>query len=142
MGRSKIMFKKKKKPNPLSIAEMSGRLRAFIMDSQIQDGHELSVILGCSALSEELQIHEEQESDKRIEKVDYLVPILYAYSHMLSEASVEFQRSNLPEELKALPAEIWQESRKMMEQVTLSALLGTVSQLVDMGLLEIPRKRK
>lgn len=136
------MFKKKKKPNPLSIAEMSGRLRAFIMDSQIQDGHELSVILGCSALSEELQIHEEQESDKRIEKVDYLVPILYAYSHMLSEASVEFQRSNLPEELKALPAEIWQESRKMMEQVTLSALLGTVSQLVDMGLLEIPRKRK
>jgi hypothetical protein len=30
----------------------------------------------------------------------------------------------------------------MMEQVTMSALMGGISQIVDMGLLEIPRKKK
>lgn len=135
------MFKKKKKPNPLSLAEMSGRLRAFIMDSQIQDGHELSVILGCTAISDEVQIREEEESDKRLAKIENLVPLLYAYAHTLSEGAVEMQRSSI-KDIKGIPEEVWWESRKIMEQVSLSALLGTISQLVDMGLLEIPRKRK
>ena len=136
------MFKKKPKANPLSIAEMTARLRSFVMDSQIQDGHELSVILGCSVISEEVQEREEEESDKRLERIEYLVPLLYAYAHMLAEGAVELQRVNLPKDLKDLPDEIWWESRKMMEQVSLSALLGSVSQLVDMGLLQIPRSRK
>lgn len=137
------MFKKKKKEhNVPSIAEISSRLRGFIMDSQIQNGHELSVILGCSNISEELQIHEEQESDKRLEKIAHLVPLLYAYAHTLSEGAVEYQRSNTPEALGELPDELWWESRKMMEQVALSALMGAFSQIIDMDLLKIPKGRK
>lgn len=136
------MFRKKKPKNLASIAEVSARLRGFVLDSQIQDGHELSVILGCSAMSDELQEREEQESDKRVAKIEHLVPLLYAYAHTLSEGAVELQRQGIPEELKALPDEIWWESRKMMEQVSLSALLGSVSQLVDMGLLTIPKRKK
>jgi hypothetical protein len=135
------MFKKKKKNN-LSVSEMTTRLRGFILDSQIMNGHELSVILGCSVISPELQEREEEESDKRIECIDYLVPLLYAYSHTLAEGAVEFQRSNLPKNLKDIPDDIWWESRKMMEQVSLSVLLGAVSQLVDMGLLEVPKRNK
>lgn len=135
------MFKKKPTPAP-TLAELTARLRGFIMDSQIQNGHELSVILGCSAMSEELQVHEEQESDKRLEKISHLVPLLYAYSHTLAEASVEYQRSSLPEELKDLPDEVWWESRKMMEQVSLSVLMGAVSQLIDMKLLNVPKDKK
>ena len=135
------MFKKKPTPAP-SLADLTARLRGFIMDSQIQNGHELSVILGCSAISEELQVHEEQESDKRLEKISHLVPILYAYSHLLAEGAVEYQRSNLPEEVKELPDEVWWESRKMMEQVSLSVLMGAVSQMIDMDLIKIPKGRK
>lgn len=136
------MFNKKKKDAIASLADITTRLRGFIMDSQIQDGHELSVILGCSAISEELQLHEEQESDKRLEKIAHLVPLLYAYAHTLSEGAVEYQRSTSPEELQALPDEIWWESRKMMEQVALSALMGAFSQIIDMGLLRIPKGHK
>lgn len=136
------MFKKKKKTSGPSIAEVTARLRGFIMDSQIQNGHELSVILGCSVLSEELQMHEEQESDKRLDKIEGLVPLLYAYSHTLAEGAVEFQRSNLSEDIKDLPDEIWWESRKMMEQVSLSVAMGAISQLIDMDLLRIPKGRK
>jgi hypothetical protein len=135
------MFLKKKKKN-VTLSDINNRIRGFILDSQIQNAHELSVILGCSIISDEVQEREEEESDKRIEKISYLVPLLYAHVHLLAEGAVEYQKSTLPEELKGLPDEIWMESRKMMEQVALSAIVGSVSQLIDMGLLDIPRKHK
>jgi hypothetical protein len=68
--------------------------------------------------------------------------MLFAHTHLLAEGAVEYQKSNLPTELEAIPEEIWWESRKMMEQVSLSAIMGSISQLIDMGFLEIPRKYK
>lgn len=135
------MFKKKR-PKDVTLGELNSRLRGYILDSQIQNGHELSVLLGCTSLSDEVAEREEEESDKRLERISYLVPLLYAYSHTLSEGAVEYQRQNLPAELKELPDELWTASRRMMEQVTMSALMGAVSQLIDMGLLEVPRKMK
>jgi hypothetical protein len=134
------MFKKKSK-TPTTM-EVTRRIRGFILDSQIQNAHELSVILGCSAISDDVQEREEEESDKRIEKISHLVPFLYAQTHLLAEGAVEYQKSNVTGDLKKIPDEIWWESRKMMEQVSLSAVMGSISQLVDMGLLEIPRKHK
>ena len=136
-------MKRRKKQNDLSLADIATRLRGFVLDSQIQNAHELSVILGCSPLSEELQEKEEEESDARVERIASLIPLLYAHAHVLAEGAVEFQRSNITSEsLKNLPDEMWWESRKMMEQMALSVLLGSVSQLTDMGLIEIPKKRK
>lgn len=138
-----MAFKKKKDlPPSISLAEISNRVRGLILDSQIQHAHELSEILGCAVLSDEVQEREEEESDKRIAKISYLVPLLFTQVHLLAEGAIEFQKGNVPDELEDIPEDIWRESRKMMEQVSLSALLGSVSQLVDMGLLEIPRKYK
>jgi hypothetical protein len=136
-------MRKRKKKEELTLADVTNRLRGFILDSQIQHAHELSVILGCTPLSEELQEKEEEESDNRIEKISTLIPLLYAHAHVLAEGAVEYQRSNVTNEtLKNLPDEMWWESRKMMEQMALSVLLGSVSQLVDMGLLDVSKKRK
>lgn len=137
------MFKRKKAKLPTGgFSEVTSRLRGFIMDSQIQNGHELSLILGCSAISDDVAEKEEEESDKRLERIEFLIPLLYAYSHALAEGAVEYQRENASPEIKELPEDIWRESRRVMEQSTLSALMGGISQIVDMGLLEIPRKRK
>lgn len=135
-------FKKKKKKQDVTLSEVNNRIRGLILDSQIQNAHELSVILGCTAISDEVQEREEEESDKRVEKIAYLIPLLFAHVHLLSEGAVEFQKENLPAGLEAIPDEIWNESRKIMEQVSLSAIMGSISQLIDMGLLEIPRKYK
>lgn len=134
--------KKKKRKSDLTVGDITARLRGFILDSQIQNGHELTEILGCSILSDEVAEREEQESDKRTERIGHLIPLIYAHAHTLAEGAVEFQRSNLTGELKELPDEIWQESRRMMEQVAMSAILGSVSQIVDMGLLDIPKRYK
>jgi len=135
------MFKRKKRPK-LTLADMSSRIRGFILDSQINDAHELSVLLGCSVISDEVQHKEEKESDKRVDKIAYLIPLLYSHSHLIAEGSVEFQRLNIEEELKGIPEEIWLESKKTMEQIAISSLIGSISQLIDMGLLEIPKEHR
>lgn len=137
------MFKKKQEDDGMpSLGEITTRLRGYIMDSQIQNGHELSVILGCSVISEELQIHEEQESDKRVQRIAHLIPLIYAFAHTLAEGAVEYQRANLPKELKNVSDELWWESRKMMEQVSMSAIMGAISQMIDMGMLDVPKKKR
>lgn len=135
------LFKKNKKKK-FTMNDVTTRIRGFVLDSQIQNGHELSTILGCPPISDDVLEREEQDSDNRIEKISYLVPLLYAHVHLLAEGAIEYQKASIPEELADIPDEIWSESRKMMEQVSLSAIVGSVSQLVDMGLLEIPRKHK
>ena len=133
------MFRKKHKD--ITLSEISQRIRGFVMDSQIQNGHELAVLLGCSPLSSELEEKEEQESDVRTSRIAYLIPLIYAFSHTLADATTDFQRSNLKDADK-VPDEVWQQSRTLMEQLSMSTLLGAISQLVDMGFLEIPRNRK
>lgn len=135
------MFKKKKKRRTkITMAEVTSRVRGLIVDSQIQDAHRLAELAGCSSISLELQEHEEIESDDRVDLIEPLIPILFAHAHILSEASIEYQKENL-EGANKLPVEIWQFSRKMTEQIAFSTLVGSLSQLVDMGLVTIPKRR-
>jgi hypothetical protein len=135
------MFKKKRLEEELSMAEINSRIRGFILDSQVQHPHELSARLGLPHISDEVAEREEQESDKRFKKIEFLVPMLYAFSHVMAEASVEYQRSTI-EGADKLPPEVWTYSRKMLEQTAVSILLGSISQLVDMDVLHIARKVK
>jgi hypothetical protein len=114
-------------------------LRGFILDSQINDAHELAIVLGCSPISDEVALREEEESERRVAEISILTPLLYAFAHSLAEASVEHQKTNLNDSDK-VPDEIWMTSRRLIEQVAISVLLGATSQLVDMQLLEVPKK--
>jgi hypothetical protein len=134
------LFKKPKAD--LTMAEISTRMRGFLLDSQINNAHEISLILGCAAESDELMEKEEEESEKRLERISHLIPLLYAHAQSLSQGAVEYQRSNLPTSMGKLPDAVWWDSRKLLEQVSVAALLGAISQLVDMGLLEIPKRYK
>ena len=137
------MFGKKKKSTDItSIAEVTARLRGFILDSQVQNAHELSVILGCSTLSDEVAEREEEESDKRVEKILHLMPLLYALAHSLAEGTVEYQRMHVSDKMKDVPEELWHESRTMMTNLAVSALVGSISQLNDMGFIKIPKGKK
>jgi hypothetical protein len=134
------MFRKKKK-QVMTINEVMTRVRGFLLDSQIQNPHELSILLGCTPISDEVAEKEEQESDKRMEKVSYLIPVLYAHAHSLAEASTEFER-NSEETPQQIPTEVWTYNKKMLHEISMAALLGSISQLVDMGLLSIPKEKR
>jgi hypothetical protein len=137
------MFRKKIKRNtPLTLADMSTRTRGFILDSQIQNAHEISIMLGCSSISNEVAEMEEQQSEKRVEKLSYLVPLLYAYAKTLADGTTAYQKENLPEELQDISSEVWVQSRKMMEEFAFSVLIGAFSQIIDMDLLDIPKDKR
>jgi len=140
MGRSKVNIFRKKKA-PLSLIDMEARLRGFILDSQVQSPHALAEILRLPSISDDVAEREEEESDIRVERISHLVPFIYTYSHSLAEGSIELQKQSV-EELAAIPEEIWMFSRRMMEQVAMSAMLGSLAQLVDMGLLQVPKKHR
>lgn len=137
------MFWNRRRSRPdITLPEISARLRGFILDSQINNAYDISVVLGCAATSEEVAEKEEEESEKRVEKISYLFPLIYAHAHTLAEGATVYQRSNLPEDSPPIPENVWIESRTLLEQVSVSALVGSISQLVDMGLLEVPKLRK
>lgn len=139
-------FFKKAKAKPdidvYSLSEISARLRGFVLDSQVQHAHELSVILGCSVISDEVAEREEEESDKRVARIVHLMPMLYAHAHSMAEGTVEYQRMQTVGKLKDIPEDLWHESRTMMTNLAVSVLVGSISQLVDMGFIELPRKSK
>lgn len=133
------MFGKKKSVKGPSITELTSRLRGFVLDSQIPEAHQLAIILGCSPISDEVAAKEEDESDRRVDEISALTPLLYAFAHALAEASVEHQKTQLKGADK-VPDEVWMYSRRLIEQVSISVLLGATSQLVDMKLLTVNKK--
>ncbi len=133
------MFSKRKATKGPSITELTARLRGFVLDSQIPEAHQLAVILGCSPISDDVAAKEEEESDRRVDEISALTPLLYAFAHALAEASVEHQKTQLKGSDK-VPDEVWMYSRRLIEQVSISVLLGATAQMVDMKLLTVNKK--
>lgn len=136
-----MIFRKKKKDKVAPLIEINNRIRGFILDSQVTDGHELAYAMGCPVLSDEVAEKEEQVSDDRVDRIQYLVPLLYAHAHILAEAHIKHERATTHAD-ELLPEELWESGRNLIEQISISTLIGSISQLVDMKLLSIPKKVK
>lgn len=139
-------FKNRKEEKPeLNLGDFHERMRGFILDSQLPHGHGIAELLGCTYISDEVAEREEEESDKRLEKVAYLIPLVYAYAHSLAEGLVEHQKFHAEEEMdedSQIPDEIWVQSNALFEKVGMATTLGAISQMVDMGLLQVVKKGK
>ena len=131
------MFTRRRRiPN---LAEAQRRLRGFFLDSHIEDTHELALAQGCSPISDEVADREEEESDKRTDKIAHLVPLMYAFAHSMAGGAIDSQRDTIEASVK-LPPELWKQTERMMEGIALAVTQGTISQLVDMGYLQIPKR--
>lgn len=135
------MRRKSKVKEPLlSMDEVTARLRGFVLDSQLPHRHEISTLLGCSMISDEVAEREEEESDKRLERIGRLIPLIYAHSHTLVQGMVDHQKLHV-EGASEVPPEIWESNRRAMEKIAMATTLGSISQLVDMGILELSKKK-
>ena len=136
-----MIFRKKKKAPGVTVAEVSARIRGFMYDSQVSDAEHISMILGCSTLSEEVEDKEIEESDYRVAQVQHLIPVMYAYAHAMAEGVTEHQREHLEDDEEAegidVPNAAWTSTRKVFTQIAMNSVLGAISQLVDMGYLKV-----
>jgi hypothetical protein len=145
------MFKKKKPKftQVTSLSKVRAQVREFIMDSQVPEAMEISERLGCPPISDELVEREEQESEKRVGRIDFLIPLLYGYSALFSEAFITSLSDSLVDpktpmtpETKRLMHNLNHATKSMMEDVMAHLLVGSVSQLVDLEFLQVNKKGK
>lgn len=149
MGRGQVSLFRRSKPKykkMTSIKQVKTHVREFILDSQIPDGDLISVDLGCPPISDEVLEREEQESDKRVERIGFLIPLLYGYAALFSEAFVQTLKppKSITEdpELNKLVDKMTAETKKIFEESMAHLLVGSVSQMIDLGLLQLPKGKK
>lgn len=135
-----MIFKKKQK---LTIADMQNRLREFMLDTQHPHAHHMSELLGCVLISDEIAEKEEEESNKRVSVVAPLLPVLFAYSKIFSDAMIRHQRSHINDEddVDFISEEEWTETEGVFAQIAISTLIGSMSQLLDMGFIKLTPKK-
>jgi hypothetical protein len=80
-------------------------------------------------------------SDVRVSKVAHLTSLLYVFAHAMAEGVIEAQRDQVGEEAE-IPPEVWATTRKVFSEMATNTLIGSISQLVDMGILSINKRGK
>lgn len=123
----------------VSISGIQSRIRGFIYDSQVPDPHLLASYLGCSAISDEVEEREEEESNRRVKKIAVLMPMLYAYAHSMAEATIAHQLEMSQEKI---PSAAWKATQKVFTQIALNTMVGAIAQLVDLDFLKVPQVKK
>jgi hypothetical protein len=149
VGTSQVIFKKKKKLDKLSsinnMLDVKNKIREFFLDTQSPDANQMALILGCVPISDEVMEREEEESDKRIERIAYLFPLIDSYSDLFSQAYIRVNLSDaeaLPAEMQEHFHELQSQSRLAIEEAFNQILMGAITQVVDLSLLEVPKGRK
>lgn len=128
-----------------NFADIKTRIREFILDTKIPNGHDVADSLGCVPISDEVAEKEEQESDKRVESVDYLVTLIYGYASLFAGAVIdfsEFDEEDIPAPMAKIMGQLELATKAMLEDNLAHFTLGALSQMVDLKLLTIPKDYK
>lgn len=134
-------FKKKHKGFDVDAlhAEIMFRIRALFLDSGVEDPWGMSVMAGTAFTSAEMAKKEEIESKLRVQKIIHLFPLFIAYSTSIAKGTTELQKTKNIQ--MGMPDEFWVKLEEIHKEVAFSAICGSVSQLVDLSLLQVgPRK--
>jgi hypothetical protein len=141
------IFKRKKKHKSAvgNFADVKTRIREFVLDTKVPNGHDMADALGCVPISDEIAEKEEQESDKRVESIDYLVPLIYGYASLFASVIIDFSEldeGDIPAPMAKIMDQLESATKEMLENNLAHFTLGAVSQMVDLKLLTVPKKYK
>jgi hypothetical protein len=139
-------FKKKEKQDPeLTLDELTtevmSRIRGLYLDAQFKEAFALSVLSGTSMVSDEVAAMEQSASDRRIKKVEHLTPLIIAQTFAIAKSSMELEKTNMSGDISQVPEEVWSHMVTHNHQMMLGAVLGSISQMVDLQLLSIGPRR-
>ena len=135
-----MWFRKKKKVNfdqDKLMAEVMYRVRGMFLDSQLEEAFALSVIAGASYVSEEIANKEQEDSDKRVERIAFLLPLIATHAFQLSKATTELFKTKMQSEGEEAPEGYWEFYQDRSQAMMMACAIGSVAQMVDLGLLDL-----
>jgi hypothetical protein len=135
------MFWRKKKKIEVDedalMAEIMYRIRGMFLDSQLEDAQALSVLVGASYVSPEVAEKEQRDSDARVQRIAHLLPLIAAQTYQIAEATTELFKTRMGEEGETAPEGYWEFYHDRSHAMTLAAVMGSIAQMVDLGLLSL-----
>jgi hypothetical protein len=138
-------FKKKKKDHELTLDELTtevmARIRGLYLDAQFKDAFALSVLSGTTMVSDEVAKMEQAASDRRLRRVEHLTPLIVAQTFAIAKSNIELEKTNISGDLSQVPEEVWTRMVTHNHQMMLGAVLGSISQMVDLNLLTVGPRR-
>lgn len=128
-------FKKKRKSHARRTIDIDSHIRELLFDCQFPEANEIAIALGSPQISDEVIEKEEEESDRRVDEIRYLFPLLESYASLVAEGVVAVQQKD--PEVSEIPERFWKITRKLLTMVSFSLLVGALSQLNELELIEV-----
>jgi hypothetical protein len=137
---------KKKKPLNIEFETINNEIpigtlmRWFLYDTDLaEEPNTIAKILGMTPVSEEGDEHEFNESEKRLDQIEYLLPFIDMVSEMTADVITSVQLDEIkkrdPDNVREMERE--QDMMHMMyKMVAFSSLLGGLSSGVNLGLIQ------
>jgi hypothetical protein len=134
MGRSKM------NDDLVFLGSIKAKIREFLYDTQLEEAEHMAELMGCSPISDDLFDREMSESELRVEKIKYLVPLAYALTTTLSDAFVRHEIAH--DEEKAKDARQAALMKTLIMSTSFPAVVGALSQMVDLGVIKTVNPKK
>lgn len=137
-------FKRKKNP-PFDVEfitkdiPLSTIARWYIYDTELAEPNEIAVLLGMNNVSEEGNEKERQDSEVRLENIDYLLPYIDAIAKISADVITSIQIKEITERNPEDKEEIEREVGTMntlYRVVGMAAIIGAVSTATEIGLIQ------
>lgn len=118
---------------------LSTILRWYVYDTELGEPNEVAEILGLNRASEEGDEKEREDSDVRMDNIEYLLPYLNAMSDIAADVITGVQVDEIKKDNPDNAEEIEREldtMRVLYKVVSLSAIIGAFSSAMEIGLIE------
>lgn len=114
---------------------MSMIVRSVIYDAGFENPEAVVASLGLQTVSDEVAEMEEEASERRLDAIEPLAPLLGIISAMLAKATVAYSTSALSEE--QVSEEMQEQLTSQFQRLALGSAICALSTMVEIGLVKL-----
>jgi hypothetical protein len=131
--------RKKKNQDKIKITTLSpkSQIRKIIYDSGCKNPEQVAVLMGLGSLSEDVAEMEEAASDKRLDRLVPIMPVLETSAMVAAQVNATAFIQGEIEDGEEMPEEaLITALTQMFRVVSYSSIVSCMSTLIDLGLLK------
>ena len=134
-----MSFFKKKKDKKIKVTQLSpkSQIRKIIYDSGCKNPEQVAVLMGLGSLSDDVAEMEIAASDKRLDRISPIMPIIETSALVSAQVSaMAFIQGEIDDGEDAPSEDVVLALTHMFKIVSISSAISCMSTLVDLGLIK------